>query len=70
MIHVGNEIGLSTASEELLHYLQTFALEKMEWPENYTQEKIVPLMTLWDLRNIQQGAKFNQLIHLLPSRSV
>ena len=36
----------------MFHPEQQFNLVKMEWPIEYTQEKVVPLMTLYDLTHM------------------
>eukprot|EP00057_Strongylocentrotus_purpuratus_P015189 XP_011669663.1 PREDICTED: uncharacterized protein LOC100889325 [Strongylocentrotus purpuratus] len=41
----------------LLLHLQQFNLVKMEWPIEYTQEKVVPLMTLYDLTHMTSDPK-------------
>ncbi|KAK3102908.1 hypothetical protein FSP39_014865 [Pinctada imbricata] len=48
--------------------LQNYALRKLEWPEEYTEEKILPLLTLWDLLDISRGNTLVQ--HLAPYRIV
>nr|XP_054757002.1 flap endonuclease GEN homolog 1-like [Lytechinus pictus] len=40
----------------LLHLMQ-FNLVKMEWPIGYTQEKVVPLVTLYDLTHLTSDSK-------------
>ncbi|CAG2228166.1 GEN [Mytilus edulis] len=47
--------------------LQTFSLNKLEWPEEYTQDKVLPLITLWDMTDIAKGGLHG---HLVPYRIV
>ncbi|XP_052065725.1 flap endonuclease GEN homolog 1-like [Mytilus californianus] len=47
--------------------LQTFSLCKLEWPEEYTQDKLLPLITLWDMTDISKGGQHG---HLVPYRIV
>ncbi|CAC5416854.1 GEN1 [Mytilus coruscus] len=47
--------------------LQVFSLSKLEWPEEYTQDKVLPLITLWDMTDISKGGQHG---HLLPYRIV
>ncbi|XP_076115859.1 uncharacterized protein LOC143083485 isoform X2 [Mytilus galloprovincialis] len=47
--------------------LQTFSLNKLEWPEEYTQDKVLPLITLWDMTDIAKGELHG---HLVPYRIV
>ncbi|CAH1786086.1 unnamed protein product, partial [Owenia fusiformis] len=44
--------------------LQPFNLKTLEWPEEYTLEKVLPLTTLWDMRNIISGGARDH--HLKP----
>ncbi|KAF5907906.1 flap endonuclease GEN 1, partial [Clarias magur] len=37
--------------------MQTFALDKMEWPKHYTSEKVLALMTYTELMNRSQGTQ-------------
>lgn len=32
--------------------LKVFCLNKLEWPVEYTVEKILPLITLWDMSDL------------------
>ncbi|XP_077863489.1 flap endonuclease GEN homolog 1-like [Saccoglossus kowalevskii] len=50
----------------ILYALQKFNYMKMEWPEEYTLEKVVPLITLWDLRDIIKGGSPVTGKHLEP----
>jgi hypothetical protein len=48
-------------------YLQIFSLKKLEWPEHYTQDKVLPLITLWDMTDIVKGGNHG---HLTPHRYI
>ncbi|KAL4225143.1 Flap endonuclease GEN 1 [Mactra antiquata] len=54
----------------VLAKLQEFALVKLEWPIEYTLEKILPLMTLWDMLDILQSQNPSTHQHLKPNRIV
>ena len=45
-----------------------FALNKLEWPVEYGLEKILPLVTLWDMRDITQSKHGSRSLHLKPHR--
>ena len=65
---VSSLIVIAYRQNSLTLFVQKFAFEKMEWPEEYTEGKIVPLMTLWDMKNIQERGRFNASMHLQPNR--
>ncbi|XP_038053196.1 flap endonuclease GEN homolog 1-like [Patiria miniata] len=46
---------------------QKFVSSKLEWPEDYTVEKVFPLVTLWDLTAISSGQSFDPRLHLTPT---
>ncbi|KAH3882245.1 uncharacterized protein LOC127881884 [Dreissena polymorpha] len=50
--------------------LQEFALLKLEWPAEYTLEKVLPLTTLWDMQDILQSTNPSSHQHLKPHRIV
>jgi len=41
---------------------------KMEWPADYTLEKILPLLTLWDMQDISQSRNPSRHQHIKPYR--
>ncbi|KAL6459703.1 hypothetical protein MHYP_G00314620 [Metynnis hypsauchen] len=42
--------------------MQTFALDKMEWPKHYTSEKVLALMTYTELMNKRHGTEISAQI--------
>ena len=54
----------------MLHGLifQEFALDKLEWPVEYGLEKILPLVTLWDMQDILYSRHPCTSLHLKPHR--
>ncbi|XP_046559726.1 uncharacterized protein LOC124268741 isoform X2 [Haliotis rubra] len=48
---------------------QGYAETKMEWPPDYTTEKVLPLVTLWDLVHIADR-QLQNVPHLKPTRIV
>ncbi|XP_033638355.1 flap endonuclease GEN homolog 1-like [Asterias rubens] len=53
-----------------LLYTEKFIAAKMEWPVEYTIEKVLPLVTLWDLRAIASGHPADPALHLTPAAVV
>ena len=49
----------------LLSVPQKFNLLKMEWPEDYSLEKVFPLMSLWHLTHVTNGSKQRKVDHLM-----
>ncbi|XP_045174861.2 uncharacterized protein LOC123536104 [Mercenaria mercenaria] len=50
--------------------LQEFALIKLEWPVEYTMEKVLPLITLWDMQDLSHSKNPSVHQHLKPHRIV
>lgn len=50
--------------------LQDFLLQKLDWPREYTEEKVLPLITLWDMTDILLTGQHKPALHLVPHRSV
>ncbi|XP_052801337.1 uncharacterized protein LOC128232037 [Mya arenaria] len=50
--------------------LQDFALVKLDWPAEYTLEKVLPLTTLWDMQDILSSQNPSRHQHLKPFRIV
>ncbi|XP_041365061.1 uncharacterized protein LOC121380345 [Gigantopelta aegis] len=48
---------------------QSFAEVKLEWPTDYTLEKVLPLVTLWDMTHIS-ASNVKPTHHLQPHRIV
>ncbi|XP_022095003.1 uncharacterized protein LOC110981612 isoform X2 [Acanthaster planci] len=46
---------------------QKFISSKLEWPKDYTVEKVFPLVTLWDLQALSSGQPFDPKFHLTPT---
>ncbi|XP_062573963.1 flap endonuclease GEN homolog 1-like [Saccostrea cucullata] len=49
--------------------LQVFCVNKLEWPLEYTLEKVLPLITLWDMTDISKNNSPTGR-HLVPQRIV
>ncbi|XP_061178146.1 flap endonuclease GEN homolog 1-like [Saccostrea echinata] len=49
--------------------LQVFCVNKLEWPVEYTLEKVLPLITLWDMTDISKNNSPTGR-HLIPQRIV
>ena len=47
---------------------QALGTRYLEWPEDYTLEKVLPLTTLWDQLDISSGSPPTASDHLKPSR--
>ncbi|XP_064603364.1 flap endonuclease GEN homolog 1-like isoform X2 [Liolophura sinensis] len=50
--------------------LQDFLFQKLDWPREYTEEKVLPLITLWDMTDILLTGQHKPALHLVPHRIV
>ena len=64
-----HSVNIRTMLKKLMIYvLQKYMVEKLEWPEAYALEKILPLVTLYDMISIRDKGHREEKKYLQPHR--